>query len=100
MRKICRACDRERAKRYYQANRERVIKRVLMSQYRHDGERTRARNRLCKAVQEGRVKKPSHCETCGAAGTVIHGHHEDYSKPFDVQWLCPACHGKLHRKYA
>ena len=27
-------------------------------------------------------------------------HHEDYSKPLEVMWLCKKHHGERHRKYA
>jgi len=58
----------------------------------------KARYLLRMAVTHGKVVKPSKCEECGARGR-IHGHHEDYSKPLSVEWLCAACHGIRHRKY-
>jgi hypothetical protein len=41
--------------------------------------------------------KPAACSACGLVGRV-QGHHEDYSKPLDVIWLCQKCHGLRHRK--
>lgn len=38
------------------------------------------------------VKEP--CKVCGAK--FVHAHHEDYSKPLDVIWLCPRHHAMLH----
>jgi hypothetical protein len=58
---------------------------------------TRARGRLNAAIKKGLVVKPAKCGVCGAGG-VIHGHHLDYAKPFDVLWLCSGCHGIAHRK--
>jgi hypothetical protein len=39
------------------------------------------------------VKQP--CEVCGAPA---HAHHDDYSKPLDVRWLCRTHHMGLHAK--
>lgn len=53
---------------------------------------------LNRAIKRGQIKKPKNCSECGST-RLIQGHHHDYSKPYDVKWLCQACHGKQHRKY-
>ncbi|MFA5381843.1 MAG: helix-turn-helix transcriptional regulator [Candidatus Micrarchaeia archaeon] len=47
------------------------------------------------AVDHGHLIKPSACEKCGLEDIILHGHHSDYSKPLEVEWLCPACHGQV-----
>ena len=34
------------------------------------------------------------CQECGAGNSQMH--HEDYSKPLDVTWLCRPCHLHIH----
>lgn len=53
---------------------------------------------LRNAIRRGDVVKPNTCSKCGEKPSRIEGHHEDYSKPFDVVWLCPPCHRKLHKE--
>ena len=49
------------------------------------------------AVRDGVLKKPSECSSCGKTNCRIEGHHSDYDRPLDVQWLCSACHRAWHK---
>ncbi len=40
--------------------------------------------------------KQQPCEQCG--DPKGQRHHDDYSKPLEVRWLCAPCHGIEHRK--
>lgn len=48
-----------------------------------------------KARKAGTLVPPAACEGCGAAKRLL-AHHEDYSKPLQVDWLCPVCHAQRH----
>tara|TARA_R110000787_G_scaffold56390_2_gene129641 strand:- start:768 stop:1175 length:408 start_codon:yes stop_codon:yes gene_type:complete len=53
----------------------------------------KAQSAVNNAVRDKRLfKKP--CEVCGEE--KVHGHHEDYSKPLEVIWLCPIHHKEIH----
>jgi hypothetical protein len=43
------------------------------------------------AIKTGRLARQP-CKECGAKKSQAH--HEDYSKPLDVEWLCVACHNR------
>ena|ERR1035437_2491923 len=46
-----------------------------------------------EALRDGRlVRQP--CETCGR--TPAQAHHDDYSRPLDVRWLCGSHHRLEH----
>jgi ribosomal protein S27AE len=50
-----------------------------------------------RALKTGKLIKLDECERCGSEGS-LEAHHEDYSKPLDVEWLCTKCHGLERRK--
>jgi len=56
-----------------------------------------ARAAVGYAISRGEINRPTRCEKCGCE-CALHGHHDDYSKPLDVRWLCPACHFDWHKK--
>lgn len=61
----------------------------------------KVQKQLNNAVYNGKIQKPNKCERCKELKEKkqIEGHHEDYSKPFKVQWLCKQCHNYIHRGY-
>ncbi len=54
-----------------------------------------ARTKLGHALRMGWMTKANFCTICGS-DQEIEGHHEDYSKPLDVVWVCRNCHLKHH----
>lgn len=50
------------------------------------------------AVRDGRLIKPLGCSRCGIIPPrrQLHAHHDDYSRPLDVEWICSMCHGLEH----
>lgn len=58
-------------------------------------DRVKARDKLRYEVSRGRIIRPTICQRCGGGG-LIHAHHHDYSKPFDVEWICKDCHRSIH----
>ena len=48
------------------------------------------------AIRDKKLFKEPCCE-CGKEDT--HAHHDDYAKPLNIRWLCPACHKKWHAEH-
>lgn len=48
---------------------------------------------VSNAIRYGKLSK-SPCEVCG--NLDVHGHHDDYSKPLEVRWLCARHHALYH----
>lgn len=56
-----------------------------------DPQKIRARN-ATRILGKGQHE----CEVCGAPRA--HAHHDDYSLPLDVRWLCPIHHAEVHKR--
>ena len=66
-------------------------------------EKTQARMAVGAALANGGLSRPNLCQVCGTKGQPfedgrarIQAHHEDYSKPLEVEWLCQSCHTRRH----
>lgn len=81
--------ERER-QRIKEANRRLFGK---VKTYKYSKKKHPAHSIMACAIRRGDLKKLS-CEVCGSAKSQ--GHHEDYSKPLDVIWLCTRHHADRH----
>ena len=111
LQKECRICQ----KQYYQRNKEKIkayknqyylrnkerrreySKEYNKDYHRRNPEKYKARQKLNKAVQRGKIHKPLYCSSCDS-DKHLEAHHTDYSKPLEVMWLCRTCHRELHNK--
>jgi hypothetical protein len=95
---------------YYQTNREKIMQRdseysktphaketrKISGKKRRDENPLihRAHNEVARALRTGELIKPKKCEGCGKE-KKLGGHHEDYTKPLEVDWLCQLCHMRI-----
>lgn len=92
--RACKICQRDKGpakKREHNAVRVEVIR-----QWRaRNPEKYRAQGLVSRALKKGTlVRQP--CEKCGKS-LRIEAHHDDYSKPLEIRWLCRWCHAEFHR---
>jgi hypothetical protein len=108
----CKACKRAYQKRYREEHHKEICEydrqraqTEQRKQYALERERARrrenpekyqARTAVHNALRDGKITKPDACEDCGDTEKALQGHHEDYSKPLDVKWLCFQCHRARH----
>jgi len=95
---------------YYKNNKERVDERSR--KYRNDHpeisleclrrarakfpEKDRARHILNYQIEKGEITKSCSCIIEGCDRTDLHGHHNDYNKPLEVDWVCAKHHHEIH----
>ena len=56
-------------------------------------DKTSAHSAVAQAIKSKKLEKLT-CEFCFSKDTVAH--HDDYSKPLDVRWLCRLHHAEVH----
>ncbi len=85
--------EREQKKRYYKTAAGVDYLRRKARRGVSNG-RNAVRMRVVYALRTGRLKRMP-CEVCGE--TKAQAHHDDYSKPLDVRWLCQKHHLQHHK---
>jgi hypothetical protein len=87
---------RKKQNTYREQNQEKANERSRVYRQTQEGSmKEKARDKIQKALRKGTLVRPSYCEDCKQE-LFVEAHHEDYSKPLDVQWLCKECHWKRH----
>lgn len=92
--------QRQNAEKVRQRNRKyahKNLSKIYARRKRLPQEVQRAYRMVTRAIRIGTLTKG----VCGCGSTKVDAHHEDYSKPLDVVWMCRQCHSNLHkeRKY-
>lgn len=101
----CKACTKRDVKEHREKNIERIRaydrargnRQALEypKQWREKNpEKYRAHTKVNNELRAGNLtKKP--CDVCGSTDRV-HAHHDDYSRPLDIRWLCATHHRQHH----
>lgn len=99
----CKSCEAERQRewRHRRPEQSRLYSKNYCRQFRalHPGYDNRMRDKEKKAAQNTAYYKVKNdnaqCEVCES----IHAqrHHDDYSKPLEIRWLCPLHHKEVHK---
>lgn len=91
---------------YYRTNREHILETNAawrqknpdkIYKYNHkdiESGKHSARSAVRRAMVKGVLTK----EDCACGRADVQAHHENYSKPLDVIWMCPMCHSRHHAK--
>lgn len=86
------------ARKKYKINNPEKIKKIERKSTKkcrkNNPEKFRARNAANKAAIRGKLKKMP-CEICGKF--PAEKHHNEYSKPLEIVWLCKKHHVEFHR---
>lgn len=98
--------DRERAKRperiaqskaYSQSEKGKAVHKKALENYKKKYPMKYAAHLIFgNAIRDGKIVKQTFCSECGS-NKQIHGHHDDYTKPLEVRWLCIKCHVAWHK---
>jgi hypothetical protein len=106
---ICKMCVKLQVKKHRKENDH--VREYDRSRYKNNPERKRKTDKMVKrwrannpdgylahytvsnAIRDGRLKRMP-CVICG--NLKSEAHHEDYSKPLEVMWLCSLHHRRYH----
>ena len=95
----CKECFSRQTGEYQAAHPEQRVEYTYrgIKKYRENPEnlaKEHCRKKAQYALIKGEIEK-QYCEVCGSVKSEMH--HDDYTRPLDVRWLCHLHHGQYHR---
>lgn len=90
--RICSTCGHDKADDPYCRP---CARRIALRWAAKFPERKQAHKQVAWARKWGFLVKPDWCQRCREEYAAV-AHHEDYSKPLQVWWLCDVCHKQRH----
>ncbi len=85
-------------KRYRQSEKGRTTGSRNAKKYKRNHPEVALAHQLVRnAIRRGELKRPIRCSECGRIGSVD-AHHDNYSRPLHVRFLCRSCHLNHHEK--
>ncbi len=85
---------RRKDRAYYEKHREEILEKRRLY-LKENKVKVAARQKVKNAVFNGTLVRPKFCSKCNV-DCWPDAHHEDYSKPLEVEWLCRKCHQIKH----
>jgi hypothetical protein len=83
----------------YQAKNKDRVNELSNKWVKKNPEKRKAQIMVGNAIRGGKLVRGL-CEVNDqSCGGRVEAHHDDYSKPLEVRWLCRKHHAKHHRKY-
>ena len=94
----CKSCNKEKMREWRATKRGKEMHLDQQRRYRNKNRvKKRVHDKTLYEIERGRLLRPSKCSVCNIHCTPI-AHHDDYTKPLEVTWLCTQCHSNVHRK--
>jgi hypothetical protein len=87
----------EARKKYSKTDNGKLSHKKALQKYRYANPLRRAAHQIISnAVYRKKIIKPDNCSICNST-IKIEAHHDDYTKPLLIRWLCEKCHKEWHR---
>lgn len=94
---MCRECNTKRAKKYRATDYGKLaIEKAVRTFTQKNPLKRRAWDIIANEKRTGRIEVPYQCENCQGI-KPLDAHHDDYSKPLEIKWLCRVCHQQVGR---